>query len=237
MRIIEKDEFKPKIKSTLQQLIKMIQKWRKDSNYMKHFDLLKLVLDESGYSSMLKNKKDLENESRLENLKELLRAMQDYDNLQSFLEHVALATSIDQDWEGAKINLMTMHAAKGLEFNVVFLPGWEEGLFPHQKSLEEKGDFALEEERRLAYVGITRAKKEAYLSFAMKRSFHGDWVDTLPSRFINEIPDDSVEKNEIGFNETQDFEFNQDNQINFEDEYRSPGWSRYKKNKELKWKK
>ena len=128
--------------------------------------------------------------------------MQDYDNLQSFLEHVALATSIDQEWEGAKINLMTMHAAKGLEFDVVFLPGWEEGLFPHQKSFEEKGDFALEEERRLAYVGITRAKKEAYLSFAMKRAYHGDWMDTLPSRFINEIPENSVEKNELSFLKT-----------------------------------
>ena len=95
---------------------------------------------------------------------------------------------------GAKINLMTMHAAKGLEFDVVFLPGWEESLFPHQKSLEEKGDFALEEERRLAYVGITRAKKEAYLSFAMKRAYHGDWIDALPSRFVNEIPDESVKK-------------------------------------------
>ena len=158
----EKGEFKPKVKTVLNQLIKMIHKWRKDSINMKHYDLLKLVLDESGYSSVLKNKKDLENENRLENLKELLRAMQDYDNLQNFLEHVALATSIDQEWEGAKINLMTMHAAKGLEFDVVFLPGWEEGLFPHQKSLEEKGDFALEEERRLAYVGITRAKKEAF---------------------------------------------------------------------------
>ena len=215
----------------------MIQKWRKDSLNMKHFDLLKLVLDESGYSSILKNKKDLENENRLENLKELLRAMQDYDNLQSFLEHVALATSIDQEWEGAKVNLMTMHAAKGLEFDVVFLPGWEEGLFPHQKSLEEKGDFALEEERRLAYVGITRAKKEAYLSFAMKRAFHGDWMDALPSRFINEIPEESVEKNEIGLGEADEFDFNQDNTIDFNEEYRSPGWDRYKKNKILKWKK
>ena len=121
MKILEKGDFKPKIKSSLNQLINMIQKWRKDSKSMKHYDLLKLVLDESGYSSMLKNKKDLENENRLENLKELLRAMQDYDNLQNFLEHVALATSIDQEWEGAKINLMTMHAAKGLEFDVVFL--------------------------------------------------------------------------------------------------------------------
>ena len=237
IKLIEKDDFKPKIKTALSQLIKMIQKWRQDSLKMKHFDLLKLILDESGYSSMLKNKKDLENENRLENLKELLRAMQDYDNLQSFLEHVALATSIDQEWEGAKINLMTMHAAKGLEFDVVFLPGWEEGLFPHQKSLEEKGDFALEEERRLAYVGITRAKKEAYLSFAMKRAYHGDWMDALPSRFINEIPDESVEKNEIGLNDNEDFEFNQDNSIEFDEEYRSPGWDRYRKNKMLKWKK
>ena len=155
IKLIETNEFKPKIKTALSQLINIIHKWRNESLKMKHFDLLKLVLDESGYSSMLKNKKDLENENRLENVKELLRAMQDYDNLQSFLEHVALATSIDQEWEGAKVNLMTMHAAKGLEFDVVFLPGWEEGLFPHQKSLEEKGDFALEEERRLAYVGIT----------------------------------------------------------------------------------
>ena len=235
--LLEKDEFKPKIKTSLKQLINMIHKWRKDSIHMKHYDLLKLILDESGYSEMLKNKKDLENENRLENLKELLRAMQDYDNLQSFLEHVALATSIDQEWEGAKINLMTMHAAKGLEFEVVFLPGWEEGLFPHQKSLEEKGDFALEEERRLAYVGITRAKKEAYLSFAMKRAYHGDWMDALPSRFINEIPEDSVEKNDVGITETNDFEFNQDNSIEYEEGYRSPGWDRYKKNKVLKWKK
>jgi len=238
IKLLENGSFKPKIKIALTQLINMITKWRKDSLKMKHFDLLKLVLDESGYSSMLKNKKDLENENRLENLKELLRAMQDYNDLQSFLEHVALATSIDQEWEGAKVNLMTMHAAKGLEFDVVFLPGWEEGLFPHQKSLEEKGDFALEEERRLAYVGITRAKKEAYLSFAMKRAYHGDWMDALPSRFVNEIPDDSVEKNEIDIDKTNDeFEFNQDNSIEFDKEYRSPGWDRYKKNKILKWKK
>ena len=240
---LETDKLKPKIKSSLSHLMKMIDKWRLDLKSNKHYDLLKIVLDESGYSEMLKNKKDLDSENRLENLKELLRAMHDYDNLPNFLEHVALATSVDRNWEGEKINLMTMHAAKGLEFNAVFLPGWEEGLFPHQKSLEEKGDFALEEERRLAYVGITRAKKEAFLSFATKRSFHGDWMDVLPSRFINEIPDENIEKNSENLNEKlkDDFDFNQDleieNTVDFDEGFRSPGYARYKKNKILKWKK
>ncbi len=230
LKMIENNQLKPKIKISLSQLLNMIHKWRKDSKKMKHYDLLKMILDESGYSKMIKDKKDLENENRLENLKELLRAMQDYDSLQAFLEHVALATSIDQEWEGEKINLMTMHAAKGLEFEVVFLPGWEEGLFPHQKSLEESGDFALEEERRLAYVGITRAKNEAFISFAMKRAYHGDWNETLPSRFINEIPEKGVEKNQPRLKEVpEDFEFNQDQDFETNQEYRSPGWTRLKK--------
>ena len=236
LKLIEKNEFKPKIKNTFQQLINLIQKWRLNSKEMKHYELMKLVLDESGYSSMLKNKKDLENENRLENIKELLRAMQDYENLQNFLEHVALATSIDQEWDGEKVILMTMHAAKGLEFDVVFLPGWEEGLFPHQKSLQEKGDFALEEERRLAYVGITRAKKEAFLSFAMRRAYQGDWMEAIPSRFVNELPDKNIEKNEIFKKDDEDFDFDQDNSIQFDEGYRSPGWDRLKK-KLIKWKK
>ena len=237
INLIELNQFKPKVKKTFTILIKMIEKWRADAKDVKHYDLLKLVLDESGYSSSIKNKKDLENENRLENLKELIRAMQDYDNLQSFLEHVSLATSADQQWEGEKVNLMTMHAAKGLEFDVVFLPGWEEGLFPHQKSLQEKGDFALEEERRLAYVGITRAKKEAFLSFAMRRAYQGDWMDAIPSRFINELPENNIEKNENVENEKEeDFDFNQDNSIELGDEYRSPGWDRLKK-RLIKWKK
>ena len=208
----------------------MIDKWRSDLKKLKHYDLLKMILDESGYSGMLKNKKDLENENRIENLKELLRAMNDYDNLQGFLEHVALATSIDQEWGDEKINIMTIHAAKGLEFKTVFLPGWEEGLFPHQKSLEEKGDFALEEERRLAYVGITRAKKNSYISFANQRAWHGEWMDSLPSRFINELPEEGIERNEKPQKEiSEDFDFNQDEIFDENEEYRSPGWARLKK--------
>ena len=144
---------------------------------------------------MLKNKKDLENENRLENIKELLNAMKEFDNLESFLDHVSLATSLDQNWENQKVNLMTIHASKGLEFDVVFLPGWEEGLFPHQKSIEEKGEKGLEEERRLAYVGITRAKNLSYISFAMNRFYQGDWIDSLASRFIDELPHENIKKN------------------------------------------
>ena len=230
IKIIENGDFKPKIKTTLSQLINMIQKWRKDSLRMKHFDLLKLVLDESGYSSILKNKKDLENENRLENIKELLSAMKEFDNLESFLEHVSLATSVDQEWDGEKINMMTMHAAKGLEFDVVFLPGWEEGLFPHQKSIEEKGQNGLEEERRLAYVGITRAKKKAIISFSMNRFYQGDWIDSMASRFVDELPEKHLEKNSFfdeEINNDDDFEFNQDFEI--EEGTRSPGWIRYQK--------
>ena len=162
-KLIEENLIKPKTKIGLSSFLFLMNKWRNDINIKKinHVKLLQLVLDESGYSSMLKNKKDLENENRLENIKELLSAMKDFDNLENFLEHVALATSVDQDWDGEKVNMMTMHGSKGLEFDVVFLPGWEEGLFPHQKSIEEKGQNGLEEERRLAYVGITRAKKKS----------------------------------------------------------------------------
>ena len=170
--LIELNKIKPKTKIGLNMLLNLLTKWRNDlKKKINHNKLLQIILDESGYSEMLKNKKDLENENRLENIKELLSAMKEFDNLESFLEHVALATSLDQNWENEKVNLMTMHASKGLEFDVVFLPGWEEGLFPHQKSIEEKGENGLEEERRLAYVGITRAKKLAKISFSMNRFY------------------------------------------------------------------
>ena len=232
-KMIDKNLIKPKAKLGLNFFLDLVLKWRNDFKIKKfnHVKLLQIVLDESGYSAVLKNKKDLENENRLENIKELLSAMKEFDNLESFLDHVSLATSIDQDWEGEKINMMTMHAAKGLEFDIVFLPGWEEGLFPHQKSIEEKGHDGLEEERRLAYVGITRAKKKAIISFSMNRFYQGDWIDSMASRFIDELPEENLEKNSFydDTSETFDeFEFNQDLEMD-NDTKRSPGWIRYQK--------
>ena len=230
-KLIELNQIKPKTKSGLLSFINFLEKWRKDYFIEKidHIKLLQIILDESGYSNMLKNKKDLENENKLENIKELLSAMKEFDNLESFLEHVSLATSIDNDWKGDKINLMTMHASKGLEFDVVFLPGWEEGLFPHQKSIDENGQKGLEEERRLAYVGITRAKTEVYISFSLNRFYQGDWIDSISSRFIDELPDKNLEKiNDFENLENELFDFNQDYEDG-SDVYRSPGWLRYQK--------
>ena len=232
IKMLEQNLIKPKAKIGLSLFINSLMKWRNDLIVKKssHIKLLQIVLDESGYSAMLKNKKDLDNENRLENIKELLSAMKEFDNLESFLEHVSLATSVDQEWDGEKINMMTMHAAKGLEFDVVFLPGWEEGLFPHQKSIEEKGQNGLEEERRLAYVGITRAKKKAIISFSMNRFYQGDWIDSMASRFVDELPEKHLEKNSFfdeEINNDDDFDFNQDFEI--EEGTRSPGWIRYQK--------
>ena len=228
-KLIELNKIKPKTKIGLTSLLNLLNKWRDDlKKRINHNKLLQTVLDESGYSEMLKNKKDFENENRLENIKELLSAMKEFDNLESFLEHVALATSLDQDWENEKVNLMTLHASKGLEFEVVYLPGWEEGLFPHQKSIEEKGESGLEEERRLAYVGLTRAKKLAKISFSMNRFYQGDWIDSMASRFVDELPDKFIKKNNSFVEQDEnEFEFNQDTE--FENEIRSPGWIRYQK--------
>ena len=228
-KLIELNKIKPKTKIGLTSLLNLLNKWRDDlKKRINHNKLLQTVLDESGYSEMLKNKKDFENENRLENIKELLSAMKEFDNLESFLEHVALATSLDQDWENEKVNLMTLHASKGLEFEVVYLPGWEEGLFPHQKSIEEKGESGLEEERRLAYVGLTRAKKLAKISFSMNRFYQGDWIDSMASRFVDELPDKFIKKNNSFVEQNEnEFEFNQDTE--FENEIRSPGWIRYQK--------
>ena len=229
-KLLEENQIKPKAKIGLNFFLNFLQKWKEDLVIKKidHVKLLQIILDESGYSALLKNKKDIDNENKIENIKELLSAMKEFDNLESFLEHVSLATSIDQQWEGEKINLMTMHASKGLEFDAVFLPCWEEGMFPHQKSIDEKGQSGLEEERRLAYVGITRAKDLSFISFSLNRFYQGDWIDSLSSRFVDELPEKFIEKNNNLDKDDQDFEFNQDIDGD-DDNFRSPGWIRYQK--------
>ena len=189
----ETDELSAKARKSLADLMHSFDRWRGSLNRMRHTDLAELVLDESGYTAMWQADKTPQAQSRLENLKELVRFMHDFDTLQGFLEHVSLVMDADQGSDGDRVSLMTLHAAKGLEFGIVFLPGWEEGLFPHQRSLDESGKAGLEEERRLAYVGLTRAKRRAKISFAQNRRTHGLYQSALPSRFVDDLPHANVE--------------------------------------------
>ncbi len=188
------DELAPKARAALGQLVNSFARWQQASAGLPHPELAERVLDESGYTDMLKADKSPDAAGRLENLKELVRSMEQFESLTAFLEHVSLVMELEQaDQSHDRLNLMTLHAAKGLEFDIVFLPGWEEGLFPSQRTLDEKGTAGLEEERRLAYVGLTRAKKRAFVSFASNRRVHGLWQSALPSRFVAELPQDQVD--------------------------------------------
>ena len=191
--IIESEELTGKARKSLTDLIACFERWRSMISHMKHTDLAELILDESGYTAMWQADKSPQAQSRLENLKELVRSMHEFESLQGFLEHVSLVMDADQAAGGDRVSLMTLHAAKGLEFEVVFLPGWEEGLFPHQRSLDENGQAGLEEERRLAYVGLTRAKRLAKVSFAQNRRNRGLYQSALPSRFVDELPEAHVD--------------------------------------------
>ena len=191
-KLLETDELRARARSTLQELLNDFGRWRTLAAEVDHVDLTRQVLDESGYTAMWKMSKAPEAEGRLENLKELLTAMEDFENLQGFLEHVSLVMENEESTSQDKVTLMTLHGAKGLEFDTVFLPGWEEGLFPHQRALDEGGSSALEEERRLAYVGLTRARKSAMISFAANRRIYGNWQSAIPSRFIDELPPENV---------------------------------------------
>jgi DNA helicase-2/ATP-dependent DNA helicase PcrA len=195
-RIIETDELKPAPRRTLTQLMRDLERWRALVETTAHTELAQIVLEESGYTDMWRNDKSIEAPGRLDNLKELIPAMEEFDSLGGFLEHVSLVMENAAAGDGEMITIMTLHGAKGLEFDVVFLPGWEEGLFPSQRSLDENGMKGLEEERRLAYVGLTRAKKRAYISFAANRQIHGMWQNALPSRFIAELPKAHLEREE-----------------------------------------
>ena len=191
--LTQTDELRPKVRTTLMKLLDDFGRWRSLIETMDHAELAAQILDESGYMQMWKEDKTPEAPGRLENLKELISGMQEYESLPEFLEHVALVLE-NQDASGGEFaTIMTLHGAKGLEFENIFLPGWEEGLFPSQRSMDENGLKGLEEERRLAYVGITRAKKKAHISFAANRRMYGSWVNAIPSRFVDELPKDHVE--------------------------------------------
>jgi DNA helicase-2/ATP-dependent DNA helicase PcrA len=192
--IVETDEIKPKARTSLKNLIQDFERWRANLVSLSHRELAAIILDESGYTEMWQRDKSPEAPGRLENLKELVAGLEDFENMQGFLEHVSLVMENEENKTEDKVSLMTLHAAKGLEFDTIFLPGWEEGLFPHQRSLDEEGLKGLEEERRLAYVGITRAKKEALIFHAANRRIYNQWQNSLPSRFVDELPTDNIEQ-------------------------------------------
>jgi DNA helicase II / ATP-dependent DNA helicase PcrA len=230
--IAETDELPPKARKALSELAGNFARWSDTARVLPHTELAEMVLDESGYTDMLKADKSAEAPGRLDNLKEFVRSMESFESLAAFLEHVSLVMEIAQDESGDRINLMTLHAAKGLEFDTVFLPGWEEGLFPSQRTMDENGLAGLEEERRLAYVGITRAKKRARISFAANRRVHGSWQSALPSRFIKEIPEEHVDATvDEGFYGGYTGFRDNENAANFGSTYDSPGWKRAQANR------
>ncbi len=191
--LVQSDELRPKVRSTLIALLGDFQRWREMSVTTPHPELTEIILDESGYTTMWRADKSPDAAGRLDNLKELISAMGEFENLPSFLEHVSLVMEAIEAGGQERVTIMTLHGAKGLEFDLVFLPGWEEGVFPNQRALDETGVKGLEEERRLAYVGITRARKHLYISYAGRRRIHGQYTDSLVSRFVEELPADHID--------------------------------------------
>jgi DNA helicase-2/ATP-dependent DNA helicase PcrA len=230
------DEMKPKPRLALRDLMAAFERWRAKKDSMPHTELAEIVLDESGYTDMWQKDRSADAAGRLENLKELVRSMEEFENLQGFLEHISLVMDREGSEAEQAVNIMTLHSAKGLEFDCVFLPGWEEGLFPHQRSLDESGRAGLEEERRLAHVGLTRARKLAKIYFATNRRIHGLWTSTVPSRFLDELPEAHVEVKEAaggagGFGMSGYGASRFDEMNAFGSGYTTPGWQRAKARK------
>jgi DNA helicase-2/ATP-dependent DNA helicase PcrA len=227
--VIETDELKPKPRGALRGLIESLDRWRKQRDTLPHTQLAEIVLDESGYTEMWQKDRSADAAGRLENLKELVRSLEEFENLQGFLEHISLVMDNEKAAEADAVSIMTLHAAKGLEFDTVFLPGWEEGLFPHQRALDDQGRAGLEEERRLAHVGLTRARKRAKIYFATNRRMHGMWQTNIPSRFLDELPEAHVEVTESqgGFGGYGGYGASRfDAMTSFGSNYRTPGWRR-----------
>jgi DNA helicase-2/ATP-dependent DNA helicase PcrA len=231
--IVETDELKPKPRQALRDLLAAFDRWRAQRDTLPHTELAEIVLDESGYTEMWQKDRSADAAGRLENLKELVRSMEEFENLQGFLEHIALVMDADRGGETDAVSIMTLHSAKGLEFDTVFLPGWEEGLLPHQRSLDEEGRAGLEEERRLAHVGMTRARRRAKIYFVSNRRVRGTWSSTIPSRFVDELPEAHVEVAESqgfggfsGYGNVGGSRFDQTE--TFGSSYRTPGWQRAK---------
>jgi DNA helicase-2/ATP-dependent DNA helicase PcrA len=227
--VVATDALKPKPRASLRDLVTAFDRWRAQRDHLPHAELAEIVLDESGYTEMWQKDRSADAAGRLENLKELVRSMQEFENLQGFLEHIALVMDSDRADQADAVSIMTLHSAKGLEFDTVFLPGWEEGLFPHQRALDEHGRAGLEEERRLAHVGLTRARKRARIYFSTNRRMHGTWTTNVPSRFLDELPEQHVEVTEQkgGFGGYTGFAASRfDAMESFGSSYRTPGWQR-----------
>ena len=227
--MVATDELKPKPRGALRGLLDSIERWRKQRDNLPHTQLAEIVLDECGYTEMWQKDRSADAAGRLENLKELVRSMEEFENLQGFLEHISLVMDNEKAAEADAVNIMTLHSAKGLEFDTVFLPGWEEGLFPHQRTLDDQGRAGLEEERRLAHVGITRARKRAKIYFATNRRMHGLWQTNIPSRFLDELPEANVEVTESqgGFGGYGGYGASRfDATTAFGSNYGTPGWQR-----------
>jgi DNA helicase-2/ATP-dependent DNA helicase PcrA len=227
--MIETDELKPKPRGALRGVLDSFERWRKQRDALPHTELAEIILDESGYTEMWQKDRSADAAGRLENLKELIRSMEEFENLQGFVEHISLVMDNEKAAEADAVNIMTLHSAKGLEFDTVFLPGWEEGVFPNQRTLDDQGRSGLEEERRLAHVGITRARRRAKIYFATNRRMHGLWQTNIPSRFLDELPEASVEVTEaqVGFGGYGGYGSSRfDAATSFGSSYRTPGWQR-----------
>lgn len=232
------DEIRGKARTALRAFILDIDRWRQEARDIRHTEMAEKILDESGYTQMWRDSKDAKSAGRLENLKELIQAMGEFETLDAYLEHVSLVLDVDRGPQEDEISLMTLHSAKGLEFPLVFLPSWEEGVFPSQKSMDENGLAGLEEERRLAYVGITRAREKAKIYFAANRQVYGSWQSSVPSRFIDELPVQHVEAESeqshqhgsaVARQIASDFSSSFERAKSARD---SPGWQRYQANKD-----